>query len=708
MSLVLSALMLGGVALLSKFVLKPVAAPEVSAEERDPREVPEHPAEATTEQPVDEPNPITASIIDEDEEKKKNEHENVETEEGVNRSLALSWCGAGLALLGSGFPILGPLSGVIVLYASISLFQRARHAVFDERRLRYVILDSVAVLAGVVGGFYLASAVSSVLYYLGRKLLRKTEDQSLEKLVTIFDGRGRVAWLWKDGVEVEVQVADLEPGDIIIVGAGQVVPIDGIVREGAATIDEHVLTGESRPVEKLPGSQVLAATLVLTGRVRIEVERTGESTVVAQVAAFLNKTADYRAEMESRGERLGDQSVLPILSIAALAAPLVGPRGTVAILSSNFTESLRVAVPLSMLHFLAAAADNSILIKDGRAIELLSAVDMVVFDKTGTLTVETPHIGDIFTCNGMDPETLLMYAAAAETKQSHPIARAIQEEAKNRSLSLPALDDLHYHAGFGIEAFIDDRRVLVGSARFMAMSDVPSLDELQRHETEAHERGHSLIYVAMDGQLAGALELRPTLREEVREVFKALRDRGLTLGIISGDHEAPTKWLAKELGIDNYFAEVLPEDKATLIKQLQEQGHEVCFVGDGINDAIALKVANASISLRGATTVAMDTAQVVLMDGSLRQLPRLFELCSEFKSNARVGMVTTFVPAAACVAGVFFFHFGIYASMMLFNLSLAASVGNAMLPALKRKNMAHHAKRTPGAPGSIKERNQVA
>ena len=279
-----------------------------------------------------------------------------------------------------------------------------------------------------------------------------------------------------------------------------------------------------------------------------------------------------------------------------------------------------MAGPISVLNFLQMTSQEGILIKDGRALELLSEVDTIVFDKTGTLTEEQPHVGAIYTCHSINENELLTYAAAAEYKQTHPIARAIQQEALNRELRLPEIEKTTYEIGYGLKVRLNEKVVLVGSKRFMEMSEITIPSEINAIQQQCNEHGYSLVYVALDGQLAGAIELHATIRPEAKHIISELRQRGFEIYIISGDHEKPTKKLAQEVGIEHYFAETLHENKATLIEALQKEGKAVCFVGDGINDSIALKKANVSVSLRGASTIATDTAQIVLMNENLTQL----------------------------------------------------------------------------------------
>jgi Cu2+-exporting ATPase len=232
---------------------------------------------------------------------------------------------------------------------------------------------------------------------------------------------------------------------------------------------------------------------------------------------------------------------------------------------------------------------------------------------------------------------------------------------------------------------LDDQIIRVGSDRFMHMEGIaipPAVHDLQAH---CHAAGHSLVLVAVDEQLAGGIELQPTVRPEARAIIDTLRGYGMQMYIISGDQEQPTRSLAHELGIEHFFANTLPENKARIIEQLQAEGRMVCFVGDGINDSIALKQANVSISLRGATTIATDTAQIVLMDASLNQLAHLFEIAQDFEHNMRGNLITTLVPGIFCIGGVFFLHLGIVSAVMIYNVGLAAGVTNAMLPMVKHQ-----------------------
>jgi len=305
----------------------------------------------------------------------------------------------------------------------------------------------------------------------------------------------------------------------------------------------------------------------------------------------------------------------------------------------------------------------------------------VLFDKTGTLTRERPEVGRMIATNGLDALQILRFAAAAERRFHHPIALAILQKAEEEGLRLPLTDATQYKVGYGITVGIDGHRVRVGSRRFMELQGVPLTREVEEALDEVHRQGHTMVMVAVDDELGGALELRASIRPEVRGIVQGLRERGINhIAIISGDHEAPTRRLAEELGMDRYFAQVLPADKADYVEKLQREGRTVCFVGDGINDAIALKKADVSISLRGATSIATDTAHVVFMEQSLGKLCELRDIARDLERNVRNSWLMILGPNLACIGGVFTLGFGIGASVITNNVAALAALANGLLP----------------------------
>lgn len=601
----------------------------------------------------------------------------------LNRKIALS-AGVllattiGKALLPITLLVSVPISTLLVL----PIFRAARDGVKKQRRVTYHLVAAVNLTAVWLSGLYVPAIGAITFYYFGEKLLMVTEDRSHKGIVSVFSKMPRTVWVRRDGIEQEVPFEEIAGGDVVVIDAGGVIPVDGTIAEGVASIDQHALTGEAQPAEKAAGDTVYASTVVLAGKIQVRVDKAGRETVAAQIVDVLNQTASYQLALQSRGRKIADDAALPTLIGGALALPL-GIEPAIAMLSSAFGTSVRVSAPVTMLNLFNIASTNGILMKDGRSLELMADVDTVLFDKTGTLTISQPNVAALHCADGFSEQEVLTLAAAAEFRQTHPIALAILAEAKTRGLVLPDIDDARYDVGYGIKVIISEKTIQVGSERYMNMTGTAMPPAISEQLREAQKKGHSMVMVAVDGLLAGAIELQPTIRPEAEQVIAALRKRGLSLVIISGDQEEPTRRLAERLGMDRYFANVLPAGKADLVAQLQAEGKGVCFVGDGINDSIALKKANVSVSLRGATTVATDSAQVVLMQESLEKLPFLFDLSDDMERSLRWGTNAGTIPGFINVAGVFLFGTGYPFSIMLNIASLAAGMVIAVYPTYK-------------------------
>ena len=614
-----------------------------------------------------------------------------DAEQAVERNLTIAKVAMGLSAVGAlAYSPLNLLSVPLTLYGALDLFEDGYNGLVHERRFKASILDAITVLGTLASGYFFAGALANWLYYSGVKIVQRTKDKSRQTLSQVFVVQPRTVWLWQgDGVEIETAFDALQAGQHVVIRAGECIPVDGEIVEGVAGIDQRMLTGESQPVEKAAGERVFAATLVLSGRIVVRVEEKGTATVAAQIGQMLHRTVDFKSTVELRSVELSNRLALPTLGLGGVTWLALGLPSAIALVGANFSEVLRVASPLGLLNFLNLATRQGILIKDGRSLELLDEIDTVVFDKTGTLTLEQPVVDRVYAFGEWDEDTLLAYAAAAEAHQTHPVASAIREAAQARKLDLPAIEEGCYALGYGVTVDCQGLQVHVGSARFMAREGVGLPAMAQTLQAQCHAEGHSLVYVALGGQLAGLIELHAALRPEARSIVERLKARHLEVCIISGDQEAPTRRLAEALGIVRYFAEVLPADKAEYVDSLQREGRKVCFVGDGINDAIALKMATVSISLSGASTAATDTAQIILMDKSLNQLDRVFALSQELNTNLNTTVVTTLAPGIICAGGVLFLHWKILSTVLMYSLSLLAGVTNAMLPAVKKGEIQH-------------------
>ncbi|MFO1432609.1 MAG: heavy metal translocating P-type ATPase [Candidatus Competibacteraceae bacterium] len=608
-------------------------------------------------------------------------------EKQTNRTLALGIGALGLLALAhlTGWP-LTPIVVAIGIYNFWLGLQEGWRVAIEERRFSIMHLTLLYLVGLWLGGHYLVGTIGLVFGNLCHKIELLTRSMARYLLSHLFYQQPQQVWVILDGVEMEIPFERLQRGDILVLDAGQVVPIDGIIVHGVATLDQHRLTGESQPTEKTVGDPVLASTLVLGGRIHVRVEKTGIETTAGRIGDILNRTVE-RQEI-----RLVDQfkslekTRVPMLAGGALGWIRGGPQTAVATLGCNFligTIPLRL---LTLLNGLQAGAQRGILIKDGRVLERLPGIDTIVFDKTGTLTLEQPRVVQIHTRSGYSEAQVLTLAAAVEQRQTHPIAQAILAEAAKRQLVLPAMDKAHYELGYGLTMWLEGQRVRVGSGRFMEMEHLRLPASLRRAQDACQEQGHSLVLLAVETKVVGAIELAAALRPQAKRVIDWLKQRGLAVYILSGDQDAPTRKLAAELGMTGYFANTLPEQKTERIKQLQAQGQQVCFVGDGINDAIALRQATVSISLRGATTVAIDAAQIVLMNDDLMQLPVLLELAQDYEQVIATNATFAERFSLAAAAGVLLipsFRFGMVE--LLWNVQFAIGLGIANRPLLKRE-----------------------
>ncbi len=610
--------------------------------------------------------------------------ETSEIEKKAKFRLKISFINLGLTTFASiaYYPLL-IATAPLYLYTVLTTYRDALISIIKERRAKPSLLSALAATGFIIGGMFFTAALSLLLASISRYFIIKTEDHSKKNISSLFGQQSSSIWIVKDKNEIQIPLDQAQINDIAVVAAGEMIPVDGIVFKGIASIDQHKLTGEAQPVEKTKNDDVFASTVVHSGKLYIQIKKTGKETVAAQIGQILNQTTDFKKVIKSRADIQSSKMIIPMLTMSALALPIGGINSATALFMNVPAYKMRYFGPLSMLNYLNIAARQNILIKDGRSIELLREIDTVVFDKTGTLTLEQPQVHHIYSFNGLSSEELLILAAAAEVRQTHPIARAILAEADFCKLNLPSIEEIRYEVGYGIKVNIDDQVVKVGSTRFMVMENILIPDHIRQLQSFCHQEGHSLIMIAIGNKLAGAIELRPSIRPEAASIIRQMQECQLELVIISGDHEGPTRQLAQKLGINRYFSQVLPKDKANLVEQLQQEGHSVCFVGDGINDAIALKKANVSISLRGATTIATDTAQIVLMDGQLNKLPELFKMAQEFEKNLKMNMSISTVPAFVCIGGVFLFEWSALTTVIITQSVFVSGMLNSARPLLK-------------------------
>ncbi len=581
--------------------------------------------------------------------------------------------------------VYAPFMGVTVLFGMSDLFSFYYTGYLEWKRTRRLgSIHLACIYDGFMwlGGFAAIGSLGLFLFGIGLKIKAITEARAHKHLHEIFQLQPDKVWVRVDGVELEIPFEKLAIGDTLVLHSGQVVPVDGKVITGAAMVDRHVLTGEAQPVETTVDDQIFASTLVISGSIDVQVEQTGMETTAGRLGAILQENAKYKVSTTLKVIEASDRYAWPTLALSALSLPFIGSARAISIMGANFTFSIAITSSVAVLNFLNAASENAVLIKDFKALENLNDIDLIIFDKTGTLTVEQPKVERVYQYDNYSEAQVLAFAAAAEARQNHPIANAILAAAKAAELAIPAIEDTHYALGFGLKVklTVENKTLRVGSVRFLEQENIELPAQFAHLSQACSAEGHSLVMVALDNRCIGGIELRPSIRPETHQIIQRLKQQNLELCIISGDQTAPTRKLAEELGMDSYFANVLPDGKAELVERFQQEGHQVCFIGDGINDAIAMRKANVSISLRGATAVATDTAQIILMDGSLNKLPELFGLAQKFESRLVQDLYFTSGVSILALAGIFLGGFSFVVTESLRFVSAIGALAIAMKP----------------------------
>ncbi|WP_442922748.1 heavy metal translocating P-type ATPase [Microbacterium sp. Leaf151] len=488
---------------------------------------------------------------------------------------------------------------------------------------------------------------------------------------------------------VTVAPADLLVGDVVVVRPGGRVPADGRIVQGSASMDESMITGESRPVRRSDGDQVIAGTVATDSGVRVEVTAVGADTALAGIQKLVTDAQNS----SSRAQRLADRAAgwlfwfaLGAAAITAIVWTLLGLPDdavvrTITVLVIACPHALGLAIPLVVSIATERAARAGVLVKDRLALESMRTVDAVLFDKTGTLTKGTPAVTAIDPAGGIDADELLALAAAAEADSEHPLARAIVNAAKEKHLTVPGSRDFESSPAVGVRALVDGRTVQVGGPYLLEQEGAVELPVADEWRAE----GAIILHVLVDGTVAGALRLADEIRPESRAAVAALRERGVQVVMITGDAEAVAASVAGELGIDRFFAGVRPEDKASKVKQLQSEGRKVAMVGDGVNDAPALAQADVGIAIGAGTDVAIASAGVILASDDPRSVVSVIELSRasyrKMKQNLwwAAGYNLLSVPLAAGVLAPIGFVLPMSVGAILMSLSTIVVALNAQL-----------------------------
>ncbi len=564
------------------------------------------------------------------------------------------------------------------------------------------LLPHTLVAHGAPPVYFESAAVIVTLVLLGQVLelrARAATSGAIRALLELSPKTARR--IADDGTETDVPLEEVEVGDRLRVRPGEKVPVDGVVLEGRSSVDESMLTGEPIPAEKEPGSRVTGGTVNGTGTFVMRAERVGEETLLARIVALVGDAQRSRAPIQGLADRVSEWFVPAVVAVAVLTASvwgLFGPQprlvhalvNAVAVLIIACPCALGLATPMSIMVGTGRGAQTGVLIRDAEALELLERVDTLVVDKTGTLTEGKPQVMAVAAADGFDERSLLGFAAALEKASEHPLAAAVLSAASARGISPAEATEFRAAIGRGVTGRAGGRRVALGSASFL---EEPGVDvrPLAARAEELRRDGQTVIFVAVDGVLAGLLGIADPIKSSTPEALRLLHEDGIRAVMLTGDNRTTAEAVARKLGIDEVHAEVLPEEKAELVARMQAAGRRVAMAGDGTNDAPALARADVGIAMGTGTDVALESAGVTLIQGDLRAIVRARRLSRAVMRNIRQNLFFAFAYNALGVpiaAGVLYPFFGLLLSPMIASAAMSLSSVSVIANALRLRRVA--------------------
>lgn len=531
---------------------------------------------------------------------------------------------------------------------------------------------SIPITFGWIPGhvYFEISAVIITLVKLGKYLEAKAKGGASDAIRKLMDLRPRKAYVVRDGIEVEVNVDEVEVGDVVLVRPGEKIPVDGVVVDGRSSVDESMLTGESMPVEKTPGAEVIGATINKLGLLKFEATKIGKETVLAQIIKLVEEAQSSKAPIQNLVDKISAAFVPAVIGIAAvtfLVWYFLVPLGadaqvglftralinTVAVLVIACPCAMGLATPTAVMVGTGKGAEMGILIKKSESLERAGQITTVVLDKTGTITRGQPAVTQVILVNfAAGEDEIIRLVASVEKGSEHPLGEAITAEANARGLALSEPLGFTAVAGHGVQAEVDGKIILVGNRRLMETQAI-AIDTVEKDIQELEEAGNTAILAAIDGRLAGVIGVADTIKDGSIEAIESLHAMGLQVAMVTGDNTRTANAIARQINIDTVLAEVLPGDKAAEIKKLQEAGQTVAMVGDGINDAPALAQADIGLAIGTGTDIAMASAPVVLISGDLRGVPKAIALSRKTLKTIKQNLFWAFfyniilIPAAA-------------------------------------------------------------
>ncbi len=586
-----------------------------------------------------------------------------------------------------------PIRPLLAMYGAFPLFRKGL-AALRRRQLNVDVLDASAVGAAMATGDFLTASLISFLLKLGEYLDEWTRSYSRRLLSEMFHTTEEWAWVERDGEELRLPLDEVVVGDTVIVRTGSLIPVDGVVIDGEAMVNQSSLTGESLAVSKRAGTSVYAGTAVEEGVIRVRADLVGDQTRAARVVRLIEEAETLKAESQSRSEAMAER-IVPysfLLSGLVLIATR-SPARAAAVLLVDFSCAIKLSTPLVILSSLARAARHRVLIKGGKYLELLAKVDAFVLDKTGTLTEATPEVADVIAFNGYSREFVLRHAACVEEHFPHPVATAVVREAARQGLRHEEEhSEVEYIVAHGIATMIQGKRVVVGSRHFVHDDEGVDIEQGDQFLDAFARKGNSVLYMAIGGELAGLIAIHDPVRTESRAFIEGLEHLGvMRIVMVTGDNREIAAAIAGELGIDEFHAQALPDKKVEIIRALQQERCTVAMVGDGINDSPALSSANVGISMKHGSDIAREACDILLQDGTLADILVARSISREamglidhnFRTIVTVNSAALFLSVTGVMPPVF--------AASLHNLSTIV-VGLRALAPLRQSNMMHSQK----------------
>jgi Cu2+-exporting ATPase len=558
------------------------------------------------------------------------------------------------------------------------------------------IMPDAFKMNGMVPLYFEAAAVIVTLVLMGQVLELRARSRTNDAIKSLLELAPNTALRVKtDGSEEEVHLDQVQVGDVLRVKPGGKVPVDGELTDGHSNIDESMITGEPLPVEKKLGDKVTAGTVNQTGTFLLRANKVGADTLLSRIVQMVNDAGRSRAPIQKLADQVSGWFVPAVMAIAVIAFAIwaiFGPspalaNGLVAAVSVLIIAcpcALGLATPISIMVGVGRGATEGVLIKDAEALELMEKVDTLVVDKTGTLTEGKPKVQSIVPVAGVDEKDVLKFAASLDALSEHPLAVAIVNHAKEKNILLETIEQFESVTGKGVRGLLAGKKVSLGNLRMMEDEKI-DISVLSADVEQLRELAQTVMFLSLEGKLAGIISVADPIKSTSREAIETLHAAGIKIIVLTGDNATTAAAVAKQLGLDDFKADVLPEDKLNYLKELQAKGRIVAMAGDGVNDAPALAQANVGIAMGTGTDVAMNSARIVLVKGDLRGIAKARLLSQHTMKNIRQNLFFAFIynfVGVPIAAGALYPWFGILLSPMIASAAMALSsvsvIGNAL------------------------------